>query len=509
MIEIDLNKTAAATYVQRGARFHRFPLMPRILRAIRNSPDKRITFAQFMQMCLYDRDYGFYSKGNARIANFDEMCAKNIGSGDIHFTTNPEWYYPHYGYAIAEALLSMWRSMDCPQSFSVIEMGAGKAGMAKGILDYLKINYPHFYSKVKYTIIEISPYFARQQLSRLSEHAVNIVNASALDFPLNNIRGAIVSNELPDIFPLHRIIYNQDNRQIKEIFVTEIEGELKEVAGPVSDKRVFEYLDRIFKILKKPRNGSRRVVNLGMMNWLRNLSRSLEQGYILTLDYCINFSEEKTIEPVRIFNRDINLVNQPHGLGSLYASPGNFDITASVHSDVYCSIADEEGLDPVFVGAEAEFIRSAGGIWPNKQRSFFALLHSKNITTSFQNQNTKVIVLDRYFIQQRLFYPVLEEFLTLSAGKKLAQQMGKSGNDSRREVIMWLSRKLRALFSSPVEKVFDFSNAEAKLSRSFPRLDSAARKRLADLLKQLPQDLPADFSTPTFRADWFERKFGF
>src|SRR5919198_4868569 len=79
----------------------------------------RITFAQFMQACLYSPHGGFYSARSTRIST--------------HFGTAPT-SHPVFGALIARQLAQMWHLLGDPPVFHVIEVGSGDGTLAQAIV---------------------------------------------------------------------------------------------------------------------------------------------------------------------------------------------------------------------------------------------------------------------------------------------------------------------------------------------------------------------------------------
>ena len=82
--------------------------------------DGRITFARFMQACLYSPSGGFYSGRGNRIS--------------AHFGTSST-SHPVFGALIARQLEQMWHVLGDPPVFHVIEVGSGDGVLAQSIVD--------------------------------------------------------------------------------------------------------------------------------------------------------------------------------------------------------------------------------------------------------------------------------------------------------------------------------------------------------------------------------------
>ena len=79
----------------------------------------RITFAQFMQACLYSPHGGFYASRGTRIST--------------HFGTSST-SHPVFGALIARQLEQMWHLLGAPPVFHVLEVGCGDGALAQAIV---------------------------------------------------------------------------------------------------------------------------------------------------------------------------------------------------------------------------------------------------------------------------------------------------------------------------------------------------------------------------------------
>ena len=84
----------------------------------------RITFAEFMDACLYDQDFGYY--------NVDH---ETIGTTGDYYTAPAT--HPGFGATLALQLKTMWELLGSPKTFTVVEGGGNKGRLAKDILNYL------------------------------------------------------------------------------------------------------------------------------------------------------------------------------------------------------------------------------------------------------------------------------------------------------------------------------------------------------------------------------------
>jgi SAM-dependent MidA family methyltransferase len=80
---------------------------------INSSPHGRITFAEYMESVLYHPQAGYYASNAERISE----------SGD--FLTAPH-LAADFGEMLAIQLHQIWKILDRPSSFNIVEMGAGR-----------------------------------------------------------------------------------------------------------------------------------------------------------------------------------------------------------------------------------------------------------------------------------------------------------------------------------------------------------------------------------------------
>ena len=123
---------------------------------IENSRHKRITFARYQDAVLYDPNYGYYSSGRVGIgAKGDFFTASSLGKD--------------FGELLAVQLVEMWHKLDCPKTFTVVEMGAGNGNLASDILTYLTATQKEFLPHLEYIILEKSPQLIIEQKQLLSD----------------------------------------------------------------------------------------------------------------------------------------------------------------------------------------------------------------------------------------------------------------------------------------------------------------------------------------------------
>ncbi|MFH7028445.1 MAG: class I SAM-dependent methyltransferase [Heteroscytonema crispum UTEX LB 1556] len=331
------------------------------------SPQKRITFAEYMDLALYHPECGYYS-----------TQAVNLGKQGDFFTS--VHLGADFGELLAEQFVQMWEILGQPTPFSLVEMGAGQGHLASDILKYLKQQYPDFFAALEYIIVEKSPTLKQEQQQRLQEFSVRWCNLE--EIPNNSITGCFFSNELVDALPVHQ--FTLENQQLREIYVTtrqegergrdkEVDSSLSpvsplpplpvssfiEVTGEPSTPQMVEYFDLVGIDFAKNgfADGYRSEINLAALGWLGAVANSLQRGYVLTIDY--GYPASRYYNPRRS-QGTIQCYYQHQRHDNPYINIGQQDITAHVDFTALERSGESYGLDKVGFTQQGLFLMALG-----------------------------------------------------------------------------------------------------------------------------------------------------
>ena len=312
----------------------------------------RITFARFMQSCLYSPAGGFYSARGGRISD--------------HFRTSPT-SHPVFGALIARQLEQMWHLLGDPPVFHVIEVGSGDGILAQSIVDACRRTAPRFARALYYVCADYEPGWLQSPEHTLDwdvgggdgtstgEPGGNVgiqrVKTEGLR-AFRNVVGCVLCNELIDNFPVHRFVI-QDGR-VREVFVTLVEGNLAEAPDEPSSPLI---ADRLAGLGLSLPEGFRGEVNLALEDWTGELARVLERGFVLTIDYGQSaadlYSSRNADGTLVCFNR--------HAVGSdPYRDIGQQDITCQVDFTSLMEMGERHGLATLGYAAQSQFLGNLG-----------------------------------------------------------------------------------------------------------------------------------------------------
>ncbi|MBD2123994.1 class I SAM-dependent methyltransferase [Trichocoleus sp. FACHB-262] len=327
-----------------------------IAQQITNSPNQRITFADYMELALYHPQQGYYS-----------TKAVTIGAQGDFFTS------PHlgadFGELLAEQFVDMWRSLGQPSPFTLVEMGAGQGLLATDILQYLQQQYPDFLQAIEYVVVEKSPTLRLQQQQRLRSQSHLTASLSVRwctweEIPPDSIVGCCFSNELVDAFPVHQVVLTEG--ELQEVYVTLTSSpsapdtmQFAEVLGELSTPQLREYFDwlNIPLLSGNYPEGYRTEVNLAALSWLQTVADRLQQGYLLTIDY--GYPATRYYNPARS-EGTLQCYYQHSYHNNPYFYVGYQDITAHVDFTALERQGDRCGLQQVGLIQQGLFLMTLG-----------------------------------------------------------------------------------------------------------------------------------------------------
>jgi SAM-dependent MidA family methyltransferase len=220
--------------------------------------DGPVRFRDFMEMCLYDTELGYYTT----------KC-KGIGKNGDFYTSAT--LTPVFGTLLGKQLEEMWELMDCPD-FTIVEYGAGTGHLCRDILAYLEGN-TKMYTGLRYCVIEKSP-LMREQAGKQLPGKIEWYNSIS---EIQDMTGCVLSNELVDNFAVHRVVME---KELMEVYVDYQDGFTEQLhpAGPELETYLSE-LDIRLPV------GYATEINLEALDWISEVASALRSGFVLTIDY--------------------------------------------------------------------------------------------------------------------------------------------------------------------------------------------------------------------------------
>ena len=289
----------------------------------------KITFDEFMDIALYS-DRGYYRE------------LDHIGTeGDYY--TSPR-IHPIFGALVCAQIMQMWKALQKPGRFTIVEQGAGDSVFAEDILVVAEQIDQRFYQALDYVLYDI------RNVSTVNSK-IRTIESKSID--LRGITGVVISNELLDAFPVKQIQVVDD--RVFELYVTtDSNGQLIEELDEPSDKVLKEFFS---PEELKSLSGYRGPVNMHLKGWAENMSEVIKDGFLVTIDYGYErdkyYSTEKSKKLLQTFYMHTNG-------GSPFQRIGKQDITAHVDFTALELACISGGFTTVYKGKQFEWLNRLG-----------------------------------------------------------------------------------------------------------------------------------------------------
>ena len=294
----------------------------------------KITFAEFMELALYHPQGGYYTNASA------------FGATGDYFTSPAA--HPVFGALLATQFHKMWDALGRSRRFYVVELGAGSGIMAQDVTDYAFRMSGEFARCLRYIALER---YAPSSATLTSQ--VNIAWTITEGIPLKGVVGCIVSNELVDSFPVHRFQVVQG--RIKELYVAlDDNGAFSEVLCEPSTHRLAQRLEDLEVC---PPEGFQGEINLRVEPWIRDVSATLEKGFVVTIDYG---AEAEELYSRRTSGGTVQTLHQHGQGGSPYQRIGQQDISAFVDFSSVAAAGRSSGLNSLGLLTQRQFLADQG-----------------------------------------------------------------------------------------------------------------------------------------------------
>ncbi len=327
-----------------------------------------IPFRDFMARALYDPAHGYYGVGRARVGR----------SGD--FFTNVS-VGPLFGRLLARQFAEMWARLDEPGEFAIVEQGAHHGDFAADVLNALRELAPACLAATAYWLVEPLATLRAAQQEKLAPWTGGKVRWVESLAELPPFVGVHFSNELPDAFPVHRVVRRSDGWQERAVDFRD--GRFVFVDAPISDTALHAAVTRLPQVPPDYET----EINLAAPAWIAEVAAHLQRGFVLAIDYGYPLAEyyrpERTGGTLSAY---AGHQREPDPL----ARPGEIDLTAHVDFTSLAAAALAAGLDLAGFTDQHHFMVGLGQLHfigdtatPQEVRAFKTLMHPNLMGRSF------------------------------------------------------------------------------------------------------------------------------
>jgi len=175
-----------------------------------------ISVADYMAMCLFDPQHGYYT-------------TREPFGRDGDFTTAPE-ISQMFGEIVGVWLVTAWRVLGSPIPVTVAEIGPGRGTLAKDMLRTIRQIAPELHQKADVVLIETSPRLTEIQCTTLGGEADRATWDQGVDALLRQPL-LIVGNELFDAVPIRQYVRTSKGWNERLVGLDD-QGKFGFIAGP-------------------------------------------------------------------------------------------------------------------------------------------------------------------------------------------------------------------------------------------------------------------------------------
>ena len=311
---------------------------------IESTPERRITFARFMERALYEPELGYYR----------QPADRPTDAGD--FLTAPETH-PIFGWTIARRIERMLTELGVPCPFDLIEYGAGSGTLGLSILEGLRRHgSTDLLAAIRYEPVESNPNRLADLEDRFEKAGLAGLLAPAgspSDGPVP-VAGVILANEFLDALPVHRFVVR--GGKLLELFVGWREGFVQVAAEPSTPELAGRLAGEAI-VPDRLAEGQVGEICLGLAPWLDDVDRRLARGFVVAIDYGYEAAElygPRRLAGTLLGYRAHRVQEDP------LAEVGRADLTAHVDFTALRLLGERRGLRSVALTTQSEFLVDAG-----------------------------------------------------------------------------------------------------------------------------------------------------
>ena len=297
-----------------------------------------IPFSRYMELCLYDRDLGYYSRNAQQFGKAGDFYT----SSDVHAV---------FGRLLARQFDEMWRALGSPRRIELFELGPGRGLFAQDVLDWSEKKFPDFYRALRYVLLESSPALRERIKETLGDHLesgrAELGTLDALDKTSGrNIPTIVFANEFFDALPVE-ILGTKGSLRIDTRDGRFTESWAQPSAGEL------EFIDR-YSVHPEP--DERIEAPLAAQRFMEQMAANIQHGFLIAIDY--GYTREEQLAGRH--RGTLKALRQHSISANSYQAPGEQDITADVNFTALATAAHKQGMKTQKVITQSQFLMGIG-----------------------------------------------------------------------------------------------------------------------------------------------------
>ena len=315
-----------------------------------------LSFYDYMNIALNNETNGYYGSGKAKIGQNGDFVTSPSLSDDFSILLAVQ---------IEEWILQIKNNLNSNKKITILEFGAGNGCLLRGIINYFHNKKPQILDEISFEIIELNEGMVGIQkinLKKFLEQGIDIKWISLSDLEDDELDGIVIAHEVLDAFCVERIqlkkgiIYQQGVQLNKENQTLNFIN----LPLPKKLKKFIKEIKNQLGINIPPENASEEwttELNIDNLSWLENLSKKINNGILLIIDYAID--SNKYYSPQKNDGTILAYKNQ-RAFREILNNPGDFDLTCHICSDILIYQAKLAGFESLGLVKQGEALLLLG-----------------------------------------------------------------------------------------------------------------------------------------------------
>jgi SAM-dependent MidA family methyltransferase len=301
-----------------------------------------LTVAAFMDLALYDPEFGYYAR-----------AARRSGRAGDFFTSVDTG--PLFGRLLARQIAEMVGSWLPTVPLTLVEAGASDGRLAADLMRGLGTDAPDLLPRMTLHLTERSAAAREAQSAHLADAPRPAALTTSDQLP-DSFEGIVVANELLDAMPAHLLVMRGTG--LREVFVAERDGDLIAFEDAPSSPRLSTHLERSGA---RPPVGAVMEVSLNAVDWVTDAARRLRRGFMVLIDYGFDNRSSAYGRAQRgTLTSFARHMASTLDSGDWLSCAGDTDLTADVDFGAVRAAAEAEGCTTLGLMDQTYFLMALG-----------------------------------------------------------------------------------------------------------------------------------------------------
>lgn len=339
-----------------------------------------LPFQRFMEMALYTPELGYYERQTEIGKAGDFYTSVSVG----------ELFGQLLAYDLSRrSPIGISDDLESAE-IQIVEAGAHRGQLALDILNWFRQWRPNSFAQMQYWIIEPSPIRKAWQQETLRSFGDKVRWSETL-FQLPQIHGVILSNELLDAFPVHRLRWNAATRNWDEWHVGCDAAGFNWQSAPMTKEAASSAPGIPPQLADVMPDGFTTEVCPSAVQWWIDAARKLTNGILMTIDY--GLESLQFLDPARS-QGTLRSYRRHQNSNDILSDAGERDLTAHVNFTAVREAGERTGLKTSRFLSQSEYLtRVFEDIWhhqskfapwtPARLRQFQTLTHPEHLGRAF------------------------------------------------------------------------------------------------------------------------------